>query len=73
MFKIPASMVPALFQGAKPFPLWSTVYGYFRRFAECGARDEMLAVLRIAEREASGREASPSAAIIDSHASTGSA
>jgi putative transposase len=48
------------------FPPWSTVYGYFRRFAECGAWDEMLTVLRIAEREASGREASPSAAIIDS-------
>jgi len=48
------------------FPPWPTVYGYFRRLADCGAWDEMLNVLRIAEREASGREASPSAAIIDS-------
>jgi putative transposase len=48
------------------FPPWSTVYGYFRRFADSGVWDEMLNVLRIAEREASGREASPSAAIIDS-------
>lgn len=48
------------------FPPWSTVYGYFRHLADCGAWDEMLNVLRIAERAASGREASPSAAIIDS-------
>src|SRR5216684_751061 len=48
------------------FPPWPTVYGYFRRLADCGAWDEMLNVLRIAEREASGREANPSAAIIDS-------
>ena len=48
------------------FPPWPTTYGYFRRFIEDGVWDEMLHVLRIAEREAAGREASPSAAIIDS-------
>ena len=48
------------------FPPWPTTYAYFRRFIEDGVWDEMLHVLRIAEREAAGREASPSAAIIDS-------
>jgi putative transposase len=48
------------------FPPWPTVYGYFRLLGERGVWDEMLHVLRIAEREAAGREASPSAAIIDS-------
>lgn len=52
---LPATFVP-----------WPTTYGYFRWFIEDGVWDEMLHVLRIAEREASGREASPSAAIIDS-------
>lgn len=48
------------------FPPWQTVYGYFRLFVDRGAWDEMLHVLRIAEREAASREGSPSAAIIDS-------
>jgi putative transposase len=39
------------------YPPWQTVYGLW---------DEMLHVLRMAAREAEGREASPSAAIIDS-------
>lgn len=52
---LPAGLVP-----------WPTAYGYFRQFDVDGIWDEMLHVLRIAEREAAGREASPSAAIIDS-------
>lgn len=52
---LPAGLVP-----------WPTAYGYFRQFDVDGVWDEMLHVLRIAEREAAGREASPSAAIIDS-------
>src|SRR6266568_1506327 len=48
------------------YPPWSTVYGYWRAFITAGVWDEMLHVLRMAAREAEGREASPSAAIIDS-------
>jgi transposase len=48
------------------FPPWRTVYGYFRDFIEAGVwktmRHELVTLLR--ERE--GRDASPSAAIIDS-------
>ena len=48
------------------YPPWPTVYGYWRAFIAAGVWDEMLHVLRMAAREAEGREASPSAAIIDS-------
>lgn len=48
------------------FPPWPTVYGNFRLLIESGSFDEMLHVLRMEEREAAGRETSPSAAIIDS-------
>src|SRR5712692_3553664 len=48
------------------YPPWQTVYGYWRAFITAGVWDEMLHVLRMAAREAEGREASPSAAIIDS-------
>jgi len=48
------------------YPPWQTVYGYWRAFTGVGVWDEMLHVLRMAAREAEGREASPSAAVIDS-------
>jgi transposase len=48
------------------YPPWQTVYGYWRAFITIGVWDEMLHVLRMAAREARGRGASPSAAIIDS-------
>lgn len=48
------------------FPPWQTTYAYLRAWLEAGVWQEVLAVLRIAGREAAGREASPSAAVIDS-------
>jgi putative transposase len=48
------------------FPPWQTTYAYLRAWMRAGVWDEALAVLRIAGREAAGREASPSAAVIDS-------
>jgi putative transposase len=48
------------------FPPWQTTYAYLRAWMAAGVWDEVLAVLRIAAREAAGREASPSAAVIDS-------
>ena len=48
------------------YPPWQTVYGYWRAFIAAGVWDEMLHVLRMAARQAEGRQASPSAAIIDS-------
>jgi putative transposase len=48
------------------YPPWQSVYGYWRGFTAAGVWEEMLHVLRMAAREAAGREASPSAAIIDS-------
>ena len=48
------------------FPPWQTTYGYLRSWSAAGVWDEAIAVLRMAGREAAGREASPSAAIIDS-------
>ncbi len=49
----------------REFPPGSTVYGYFRRFWEQGIWSTVQMTLLMAAREA-GREASPSAAIIDS-------
>src|SRR3979490_2870690 len=48
------------------YPPWPTVYGYWRSFATAGVGDEMLHVRLRGARGAKGREASPSAAIIDS-------
>jgi putative transposase len=48
------------------FPPVGTVYGYFRRFIDEGAWDAMRHHLVMAVREQEGREASPTAAIIDS-------
>lgn len=48
------------------FPPWKTVYRYFRAWRLDGTWEEIHAALREALRVSSGREATPSAAIIDS-------
>jgi transposase len=48
------------------FPPRSTVYGYFRRFWEEGTWSTIQMTLLMAAREQAGREASPTAGIIDS-------
>jgi putative transposase len=48
------------------FPPRSTVYDYFRRFWQLGIWTRIWMALMMAARERTGREASPSAAIIDS-------
>jgi len=50
----------------REFPPRSTVYGYFRRFWEQGIWSTIQMTLLMAARQEAGREASPSAAIIDS-------
>ncbi len=47
------------------FPPWSTVYGYFRAFLATGVWESMRHHLAVMLREREGREASPTAAIID--------
>lgn len=49
----------------KDFPPRSTVYSYFWEWTRYGTLDRIHDVLLMAVREADGREASPSAAIID--------
>lgn len=48
------------------FPPRSTIYGYFRRFWQLGIWTRIWMALMMAAREQTGKEASPSAAIIDS-------
>ena len=50
----------------KDFPPKSTVHGYFYPWAWDGTLERMYEALYLALREKEGREASPSAAIIDS-------
>ena len=50
----------------REFPPRSTVYGYFRRFWQDGIWSTIQATLLMAAREQVGREASPTAGIIDS-------
>ncbi|MFL5337654.1 MAG: IS5 family transposase [Geminicoccaceae bacterium] len=47
------------------FPPWATVYGYFRAFLAAGVWESVRHHLVLMLREAEGREASPTAAIID--------
>ena len=47
------------------FPPWSTVYGYFRAFLAAGVWEGIRHHLVVMLREREGREASPTAAIID--------
>ena len=48
------------------FPPWQTVYGYFRLFNSLGVWNSIQHQLVMEEREAAGREASPSVGILDS-------
>jgi putative transposase len=48
------------------FPKWQTVYYYFRRWQQAGVWDQILRTLRMQMRQKQGREAEPSAAVIDS-------
>ena len=48
------------------FPAWQTVYGYFRKWRQEGLWEQMNAALRESVRTQAGREAEPSAGIIDS-------
>jgi len=47
-------------------PPWRTCYHYFRKWSENGLLEKIHAALREQVRTAQGREATPSAAIIDS-------
>jgi transposase len=48
------------------FPPWQTVYRWFARLRDEGVFERMNQALVMADRQCVGREASPSAAIIDS-------
>jgi putative transposase len=48
------------------FPPWETVYYWFRRFARQALFERLNAALVMLDREQAGREASPSAAVVDS-------
>jgi transposase len=52
----------------KDFPPRSTVYGYFWEWSRYGVLDRIHHELLVACRETQGREASPTAAIIDTQA-----
>ena len=47
-------------------PPWGTVWWYFRKWRDDGTWEQIMAALRERVREAAGRDATPSAAIIDS-------
>ena len=47
-------------------PPWGTVWWYFRKWRDDGTWERVEETLRARVREAAGREATPSAAIIDS-------
>jgi putative transposase len=49
----------------KCFPPHTTVYNYFWEWSRYGVLDRMHEALYLAERERQGREASPTAAVID--------
>ena len=50
----------------REFPPWSTVYDYFRKWRNTGVWERLNTALREQVRRQSGREPSPSAAILDS-------
>src|SRR2546430_3064894 len=51
---------------AHNYPAWSTVYDYFRKWRNQGIWEQMVRTLRERLRVQDGRQATPSAAIIDS-------
>src|SRR4028118_1362986 len=59
----PWRMVP------REYPPWQTLYRYFRAWQQGGIWEKINAVLRERLRRASGRQSTPSAAIIDSQSS----
>ncbi len=50
----------------KDFPPWGTVYGYFRRFWQEGTWHRIWMFLLMQAREQAGKEASPTAGVVDS-------
>ena len=50
----------------KDFPLWQTVYWWFRRFVRLMPFRTILDITLMMNRERAGREASPSAGVLDS-------
>jgi transposase len=52
--------------GQDDFPPWRTVYGYFARWRDDGTLRRVHDQLRALARAAAGRDAEPSAAVIDS-------
>ena len=48
------------------FPPWRTVYGYYQRWNASGVTTAVHDALRSQAREAAGRDAEPTAAVIDS-------
>src|SRR5713226_5048350 len=48
------------------YPAWSTVYDYFRKWRNAGIWEQLVKTLRERLRVQDGRQATPSAAIIDS-------
>jgi putative transposase len=50
----------------REFPVWQTVYDYFRQWRNAGVWEQIHTTLRERVRRQSGRAAEPSAAIIDS-------
>ncbi|GAA2328973.1 IS5 family transposase [Streptomyces kunmingensis] len=48
------------------FPNWNTVYGYFARWQTDGVCEQLTGVLRRLVREREGRDAEPSACVLDS-------
>jgi putative transposase len=50
----------------REYPAWRTVYGYFRAWRDDGTWEEVHRALREQVRLQAGREATPSAAILDS-------
>jgi putative transposase len=53
-------------------PPWGTIYRWFARLRDDGRFEAINHTLVMADRERVGRDASPTAAIIDSHPSTSS-
>ncbi len=52
----------------REFPPWSTVHRWFLHLSRAGTFERLAHALAIADRERAGREASPSAAVIDAQA-----
>jgi len=50
----------------RDMPEWRTVYGYFRAFWDCGVWSLLWGSLLIQAREQAGKDASPTAGVIDS-------